>query len=342
MAQRFEAGKLQLMGEPLSLAEKVGYNPALSYAAYSVSDNGLLTTSRGMGSANSQLAWFDRGGKQLETVGEPASQIRAAISPDEKHVVVDRADPQTGTFDLWIIELARRITTRFTFDPSIDWHPVWSPDGARIVFTSDRDGVFELYEKSSSGAGKEELLLKSGLPKQPTDWSLDGRFLLYHQLDPKTNFDLWVLPLTGEKKPIPFLRTEFVERDASFSPDGRWIAYTSDESGKEEIYVQAFPASGSKRQISKGGGTRARWRQDGKELFYISADRNLMAVEVSAGATFRAGVAQPLFETGISSPFARFAVTANGQRFLVPAPIAAEASSSPATVVIDWTRGIKQ
>jgi Tol biopolymer transport system component/predicted Ser/Thr protein kinase len=343
MAQRFDAGKLQPAGEPRPVAEQVGQNFVSGLAMYSASENGLLvygssdaTASSGI---DSQLTWFDRTGKRLETIGESGINSRPQLSPDEKRVVVDRLDPRANNYDLWLIELERGIPTRFTFDPGNDWGPVWSPDGARIAFASNRLGNFDLYVKASSGAGKEELLLKTEQRKFPTDWSFDGRFLLYSQNDPKTNSDLWVLALS-DKKPTPFLRTEFNERDASFSPDGKWIAYTSDESGKDEIYVQTFPASGGKWQISTSGGSRARWRRDGKELFYLAADQKIMAVEVTTGAIFRAGVPKPLFETRITGPYVRFAVTANGQRFLLPAPVG-DAVPTPATVVINWTAGIK-
>jgi serine/threonine protein kinase/Tol biopolymer transport system component len=342
MAQRFDAGKLQLAGEPHLVAEHVPQNSVNGLAKYSVSENGLLvysSTFTGFGT-ESQLTWFDRTGKRLEAIEE--SGERPQLSPDEKQVVVDDIEPQAGTFDLWLIELARGgISSRFTLDPHNHWFPIWSPDGSQIAFSSNRDGNYNLYRKTSSGAGKEELLLQSNQRKDPTDWSADGHFLLYNQFDPKTNIDLWVLPLSGDKKPIPFLRTEYTERDASFSPDGKWIAYTSDELGKEEIYVQAFPASGAKWQISKNGGTRAKWRRDGKELFYLASDRKFMAVEVEAGAVFHKGVPKPLFETHISSTYGRFAVTANGQRFLVPAQMG-EPVATPATVVINWTAGIKR
>jgi Tol biopolymer transport system component len=293
-------------------------------------------------SSENQLTWFDRGGKRLATVGEPGSEFNPQLSPDEKQVVVDRAVPQTGSSDLLLIELARGIPSRFTFDQQMYRYPVWSPDGARIVFASNREGAYNLYAKLSTGAGKEELLLKSDRSKFPTDWSSDGRFLLYNQVDPKTNFDLWVLPLSGDKKPIPFQQTEFNELDGTFSPDGKWIAYNSDASGQQEVYVQTFPASGGKWQISNGGGSRAKWRRDGKELFYLAADRRIMAVEVIAGATFHTGAPQPLVETRISDPYlTHFAVTSDGQRFLVPTPIG-EVGPKPATVVINWMAGIKR
>jgi Tol biopolymer transport system component len=341
MAQHFDAGKLQLGGEPLPIAEGVGVSAAFNHAEYSVSESGLLVYgSTGIG-FQSQLTWFDRAGRRLTTLGEQSNgQLRLRLSPDETQLALDRIDNPTGTWDVWIIDLARGIPSRFTFDPGYDWYPVWSPDGARIAFTSNRTGNYDLYVKASSGAGREELLLKTEHAKFPTDWSPDGRFLLYDQVDPKTTSDIWVLEFP-DKKPALFFHTEFNERDASFSPDGKWIAYTSDESVKEEIYVQPFPASGGKRQISKGGGSRARWRRDGKELFYLAPDGKIMAVAVTTGATLQVGVPQPLFETHMSSLFARFAVTANGQRFLISVPVS-EAVATPVTVVINWTAGIKR
>jgi Tol biopolymer transport system component len=297
-------------------------------------------------SLETQLTWFDRGGKRLATVGEPGSGFSGGfspqLSPDEKQVVVDRFVPETGLFNLWLIEMASGISSRFTFDQQNNRTPVWSPDGARILFTSNREGAYNLYTKLSSGAGKEELLLKSDLTKFPTDWSSDGRFLLYNQTDPKTNYDIWVLPLFGNKQPIPLLRTEFNELDGAFSPDGKWIAYNSDASGQQEVYVQTFPASEGKWQISSGGGSRPKWRHDGKELFYLAADRRIMAVDVIPGATFRKGAPRPLVETRISDPYlTHFAVTRDGQRFLIPTPLS-DANAPPATVVINWTAGIKR
>jgi Tol biopolymer transport system component len=239
-------------------------------------------------------------------------------------------------------ELERGISTRFTFDPREDRAPVWSPDGSRVAFASNRGVSTDLYHKISSGAGNDELLLKSSDAKVPCDWSPDGRLLLYGELSSKTRSDLWVLPFSGDRKPISFLQTEFNEEDGAFSPDGKWIAYASDESGRYEVYVQTFPASGAKWQISKGGGTHPKWRGDGKELFYLGGiARTMMAVEVKAGATFQAGNPQPLFETRVPSPTVRYAVTRDGQRFLVPASIT-ETGPTPVTVVINWMAGIKR
>ena len=235
--------------------------------------------------------------------------------------------------------------SRFTFDPATDRDAVWSPDGSRIVFASNREGVTNLYLKPASGAGNEELLLKTDLTKAPTDWSADGRFIVYSIIDPKTKSDLWVLPLFGDQKPFPFLQTEFNERNGRFSPDGRWIAYASDESGAYQIYVQSFPTSGGKFPVSTNGGFFPTWRRDGKELFYVSPDRKMMAVEVKGeGATFERGVPKVLFDLRVRSfidPQARFAVTADGQKFLVNNTIG-ETTSAPIAVVLNWTADLKK
>src|SRR5207249_1138098 len=215
-----------------------------------------------------------------------------------------RVDPQAGSADIWLIELARNTPSRFTFDPANESAPVWSPDGSRIVFASNRDGVANMYQRLSNGTGNDEVLLKSTDPTGPYDWSPDGRFILFGELSPKTNGDLWLLPLFGDQKPAPFIQTEFTETQGRFSPDGRWVAYASNESGPYQVYVQSFPTSGGKWQVSTGGGAQPLWRRDGKELFYLAPDRKLMAVEVSgAGPTFVPGAPKPLFEARFSTLF---------------------------------------
>ncbi|MBA3716207.1 MAG: PD40 domain-containing protein, partial [Pyrinomonadaceae bacterium] len=205
-------------------------------------------------------------------------------------------------------------------------------------------GLTDLYQKATSGAGSDELLLKSNDPKFPADWSSDGRFILYRSRDPKTKEDIWVLPLEGDRQPFPLLQTEFNESQARFSPNGKWIAYTSDESGTTQVYVQSFPAAGSKWPVSTGGGNQPRWRRDGRELFYL-ADGKLMAVEVKTEGTFEAGVPKPLFVIHGPievTPFAiSYAVTADGQRFLVRS-VVEQASTTPITVVVNWAAEVKR
>ena len=346
MAQPFDPAKLRLSGGPFPVVEQVGYNSSYYLASFSVSENGVLVYDSGGRAQNEQLVWLDRTGKRLGTVGELADRLRLpSLSLDDKQVAVSRFDPKARNYDLWIIELGRGIPTRFTFDPKDDSNPVWSPDGRYIVFSSNREGVSNLYRKLSSGAGKDELLLKSGQNIFPTDWSPDGRFLLYTSPNPKTKVDLWVLPhpggTPGEKKPVPFLQTESVEALGVFSPDGKWVAYQSDESGTFEIYVQTFPSTGAKWQVSKSGGTIPKWPREGKELFYLGADGKLTVVEVKTGSTFQAGTPQPLFETRETDFFGRYAVARDGQRFLMSTPVG-EAGPTPATVVINWMAGIKR
>jgi Tol biopolymer transport system component len=242
MAQPFDPVRLQLSGGPFPVADHVAYSSALRDAVFSVSENGLLVYDPTDTARYDQLVWFDRTGKRLATVGEAGGYFSPTVSPDEKQVAVARLDPQTRTSDLWFIEPQRGISTRFTSDPKDEGNPVWSPDGRSIVFASNRENTFNLYRKTSSGSGKDELLLKSDHPKLPTDWSTDGRFLLYDDQDPKTKRDIWVLPLSGDRTPIPFLQTEFNELAGVFSPDGKLVAYQSDQSGQYEVYVQTFPA----------------------------------------------------------------------------------------------------
>ena len=230
---------------------------------------------------------------------------------------------QSGNADIWIMELARGTLTRFTFDPVRDLSPIWSPDGSRIIFALHRDGTPNLYLKAASGAGNDEPLLKSDHRKIPFDWSADGKFILYQELNPKTGFDLWVLPLSGEERPFPFLQTQFDERQGRFSPDGKWIAYTSNESGTWQVYVnRSFTFSGGKWQVSTNGGAQPQWRRDGKEIFYLSPDRKLMTVDVQGnGPTFEAGVPKAMFElriqsVGLPGPRNFYVAAGDGQRFL--------------------------
>ena len=343
MAQAFDADKLQLSGEPFPVAEQIGYDVASFQTFFSVSQTGVLVYSGGS-YGNSQLTWIDRGGKEIGLLAGPGNFIRPWLSPDGKRVAVDGVDPQ-GNRDLWLIDLTTGKPTRFTFDPAQDLFAVWSPDGSRIVFSSDQEGPRHIYQKAATGAGQEELLLKTDQNKFPTDWSADGRFIAYVAYDLKTKLDIWVLPLFGDLKPIPFLQTNFNERNARFSPDGRWIAYTSDESGINQIYVQGFPTLGSKQQVSTNGGYFLAWRRDGTELFYVANDKKMMAVEVKEeNGTFKSGAPKPLFDfrgPSFNAAVAQFAVTSDGQKFLVANSIA-EPTSAPIAVVLNWMADLKR
>jgi Tol biopolymer transport system component len=301
----------------------------------------LIHSSSGS-SADQQPGWFDRAGKPLGLIGSPGGYLNFGLSPDEDRVALARFDRQTGTPDIWLLDLARGIESRFTFDPAPELFPLWSPDEERIVWLSIREGLFSLHRKASSGAGQEELLLRSDHQKHPTDWSGDGRFIVYQDNDPKTKWDVWVLPLDGERNPFPFAQTRFNETNGRFSPNSKWIAWTSDDSGSNEVYVQAFQNPEGRRQISIKGGDHPRWRRDGKELFYIAADGKLMAVEVKSGAGFESGAPKELFDMrSIRAMGGNYAVTGDARRFLVMTSIE-EATPAPFTVVLNWTADLNR
>jgi Tol biopolymer transport system component len=227
----------------------------------------------------------------------------------------------------------------------VDNDPVWSPDGASIAFASNRDGgVFNLYRKNSAGTGEEELLLKTPNNKIIDDWSADGRYILYEEVDPKNKEDLWVLPLFGDRKPIKFMGTPFNEWLASFSPDGHWIAYTSDESGRSQVYVQSFPTASGKWQVSTtASGSGPRWRHDSKEIFYDGAGP-MMAVDLTGtvpGGQFKAGTSQQLFTGLMNLPPHNFDLSADGKRFLVVSGRDLAGAPSPIVVVLNWKLGLK-
>ena len=306
-AQAFDPVRLDLTGSPSPVAERVAVDVRTSQASLSASASGPIAyRDRSASGADRQFAWFDRSGKELGKAGDPdnAGPQGPSISPDGRRVALERA--ANGNRDVWLLDLVRGVLSRFTFDVANDAYPVWSPDGTRIAFTSSRKGPYDLYQKPTAGAGTEELLLATAQGKQPVDWSPDGRFLLYRSrsLNPKLDFDfdLWALPLDGDRKPFPVVQTNFEERDGQFSPDGKWIAYQSNESGSVEIYVAPFPGPGGKTIVSTGGGAQVRWRRDGRELFYIAPDGRLMAVPIglaSNGQALEAGVPVPLFVTRV-------------------------------------------
>jgi Tol biopolymer transport system component len=253
-------------------------------------------------------------------------------------------------------DLEHGTESRFTFHASSNRFPVWSPDGGRVVFASDRNVHYDLYQRASNGAGQDEIVFQSGTIKYPYDWSRDGRFLIFMSIEPKTKDDLWALPLTGDRKPIPLLQSEFNERMGQLSPDGRWLAYVSDESGRAEVYVQPFTAGAApgsdkpvtgKWPISKGGGWQPRWRGDGKELFYL-ADRKLMAVEIkTSGGGFDHGPSQALFTLRFNPSSAgqylyRYVPSAEGKRFLVGTEPGESTDAPPLTVVVNWLAGVKK
>jgi eukaryotic-like serine/threonine-protein kinase len=346
MAQSFDARQLEPVGDPIPMAEHLG--SYRDFGFFSASANGVLVYRTG-GGGDSQFTWFDRQGKVLGTAGEQGLYRTPALSPDGRRAAVSLRDSQNGKLVLWLFDFSRGTSTRFTFGSSSATSPIWSPDGNRIIFMSKPSGVYDLYQKPANGATDEELLLKSSENKVPTSFSHDGRFLLYLSVDPKTKDDLWVLPLGGDKKPFPFLQTEFNEVDGQFSPDGRWVAYVSDESGRNEIYVRTFSPDSTaaasdtagKWQVSYGGGTDPRWSADGKELYYMTPDWKLMAVEVTTNPVFQAGAAKLLFQAPQQTSVTVGDYTVDGKRFLFLAP-AGQTAPAPFTVVLNWQAGLKK
>jgi|ERR1700754_1680402 len=344
VAHRFDTQKLELQGDPIPIAEDVGFD-ATSYQGYfSASDDGVVVHHSGSAGLT-QLTWSDRTGKQLGVIDEPADQGDLELSPDDDRLAFRRVDNRTGSISIWLIDLARGTASRFTFGKTSDFSPIWSPEGSRIVFSTLRDGPPNLYQKLSSSAGNDEPFAKSPVPNLSFDWSRDGRHIIYGVVDPKTSWDLWTLPVDDTSKPVPFLLTNFDERGAKFSPNGRWVAYESNESGTNEVCVRPFPATPGKWQVSTSGGQQPRWRRDGKELFYLSADHKLMSVEVSTdGSTFEHRTPTALFGTrvgGIDTPGDYYDVTADGQRFILNNRVA-EAAFTPITVVLNWTADLKR
>jgi Tol biopolymer transport system component/DNA-binding winged helix-turn-helix (wHTH) protein len=351
MAQLFDAKRLELKGDPLPVADELETVAGITGtgsvgAAFSLSDTGMLAYHQGRGYGVSELVWLDRTGKRLGIVGDPAIYTNPALSPDEKKLSISRLDPETRTRDIWIFDLERETSSRFTFDPADDLNPTWSPDGNRIAFTSDRKGHRDIYQRSASSTGQDELLIEATKGDQVAieDWSGDGKTILFNGLGQKSHaVNIWMLPLYGNRKPFPVIESPFETRNARLSPDGRWIAYSSNESGKFEVYIQSFPPSGGKWQVSNNGGEEPTWRRDGKELFYLAGDNRLMAVDVKTESGFHAGIPKPLFEIRRTSALRRnhYVVAANGQRFLAVS-LLQETTSSHITVVTNWMAGLKR
>jgi Tol biopolymer transport system component len=347
LAQPFDDSTLKLSGEPVRVAEQIAFDGAAT--GFSVSENGVLAYRTGSGNQNLQLAWVDRNGKVIETTGIPAGYLGPDLSPDGKRIAIHRHEGSGG--DVWIVETPGGKTSRLTFDASQEnSHPIWSSDGSHIAFGSRRNGKWGIYLKPSDGTGNEELLVESELVILPMSWSTDGKFIAYWVSDPKTGSDVWALPLTADRKSLSILQTPFNEQHPQFSPDAKWIAYESDAAGRFEIYVESFPPGGGKWQISSNGGLFPRWRRDGKELFYMDATSfgKMVAVAVNVtGSKFESSAPRPLFDSGYinslvsghSGEWNTYAVSADGQRFLIPRPesnFTTTLTNTPITVVLNW------
>ena len=342
MAQRLDLSKLELTGDPFQVMEGVSANPGSGEVGLSTSKTGALAYMAGRYAGGRKLIWIDRSGKVEGTVGAPALYENPRLSPDGKRLAIYKPD---GGGDIWVQDLERDVSTRFTFDPGSDNVPVWSPDGSRIAFVSNRDGgVFNIYQRNYGGTGDDELLLKTPNHKLLNDWSADGRYLLYQEDDPNTKTDVWALPLFGDRQPFRIVGTPFTERQASFSPDGRWIAYASDEGGVLQVFIQSFPASGGKSQISSIRGSSPRWRPDGKELFY-DRQGQVTAVDLSgtvAGSLLKAGTPRGLFRGLQNYQPHNYDVAADGRFLVLSATGAVPGEVTPIIVMFNWQSGRKR
>ena len=340
VAQRFDPSKLEVSGDPIPLAPGVsGTNPG----DFSVSAAGALAYMATQSVGSDQMLWVDRKGVELSQEGPPGNYREMALSPDGTKVAYMATDGLQ--FDIWVRDLRRGVAMRLTTDPGNDVWPAWSPDGTRIAFSTDRAGPFALMQKSSSGTGTEEMLLADRtINLGAMQWTPDGRYLAYAHIPSGGNSDIKLLPIQGERKPVDVFVEKAMETQPAFSPDGRFVAYRSDESGRNEIYVQPFPPTGAKWTISTQGGAGPQWRGDGKELFYRAPDETTYAVPITLAPTFDAGRPVALFKRRLElsgNVRNRYVASADGQKFLLNALID-DKSEIPFSVVLNWQQLLRQ
>ena len=341
VAQPLDPRNYVLSGEPRLLTEEVLFFPQVMRAVFDASRGNVLVAQTGKGAHLSQLTWYDRSGKPTGTVGKPGWYNNLHLSPDGHRVSADETDPDGRNIDIWVHDPAREASTRLTFDPALDQTPVWSPDGKKIMFSSNRGGKFSFYLKNSDGSGSEQEVADAGFALfNPWDWSRDGKYLLARKSN-ELEYMTW-----PERVIKPLLQAKWTIRNAQFSPDGRWIAYASNETGTMEIYVSPFPSVNGKWQVSTGGGQEPKWRGDGKELFYLSSDGKIMAAPVTSGASFEAGPPVALFQTHRRQPMSSqdtfsYDVSQDGQRFLVATRLD-EANAAPLSIVLNWASAMEK
>ncbi|MFY9979246.1 MAG: protein kinase [Candidatus Sulfotelmatobacter sp.] len=337
-AQNFDLGNFKLTGEAVPIFTDIGFSPRISKAVYAVSDKGLLVAQKAGESAVSQLVWFDRAGHEAGVATKSGFYGNIELSPGGKWVASDTTDPGSLNTDIYLYNVNSGETKRLTFDPAIDSMPTWSPDEKQLVFADNREAQFDLYLKNSDGSQEEKRIPQDGPDRFPNDWSHDGKYILYER-----GADLWYVNVQDQKA-AEFLKAASTLRTGRFSPDGKWVAYASSESGKWEIYVTSFPEGDGKWQVSNAGGTEPRWRGDGKELFYLSPDNKMMSVSVKTGANFDAGTPAALFQAyprefvATSEQFF-YDVTRDGQKFLINTQL--KSAKTPISVVLNWSSMLK-
>jgi Tol biopolymer transport system component/predicted Ser/Thr protein kinase len=338
LAHRFDDRTGRLEGDASPIAENVDYFSPIGIAGFSVSSNGVLAyhASDSIG----QITRITRAGVQTGTVAAPAGYKNIRLSPDGKRLAFDRSEPRTNATDVHVFDLARGTDTRVTSAAGSEFAPIWSPDGRRLVFAWDKDAPPYLHQLVlDSGTAAQPLVRPSDAVDTPGDFHPDGTFVAYEVSDAVTAQDVWILPMTGDRSPTAFVNTRFNETAPRFSPDGRWIAYVSDEAGQPDVYVRAFPGPGESHRISSGGGSQPRWRRDGKELFYVVGQR-LMAVPVSATAYFDAGVAKELFDRK-PARIIDYDIAADGQSFLINGEVTGP-ETKPFNIVVNWLAALRR
>jgi len=311
-------------------------------AVFSVSGEGKLAYQTGTDTAAFSLDWYDRKGVKTGSLGDKADYRELAISPDGKKVAVSMADVQSGGWEIWVYEIERNLRTRVTFDPGQDQEPIWFPDSSRLAYRATRKGNADIYAKSLTGVSTEELLLQSPKTQSAMDWTPDEKFLAFYQVENSGGPDIWALPAAGDRKPFPLLTTQFVEVGGKFSRDGKWLLYTSDESGQFENYVVPFPNPTRKFQISKGGGGFAFWRRDGKEIIYQGPEGKLMAVSISLSRdTLVAGEPKPLFDGPLGGSNSLWGITPDAQKILTISS-GAQQHTRPLQLIVNWPGKLKK
>jgi serine/threonine protein kinase len=339
MAQRFDTGSLELRGDAAPAAEQV--DSILGFGSWGVSQNGVLVYTSGT-SVNTQLTWYDHLGKASDAGGTPGIGLTASLSPDASTIAYERMDKSSINSDIWLLD-ARGSESRFTFGGGFNAYPVWSPDGSEIAYYGLRGGTGSVYIKPRSGSGEEKAVPQVPGFDFPLDWSRDRQFIVMGVSDPKTKMDIWIAPMSGDQKPFVYLNTKFNETSAKLSPNGRWLAYVSDETNRNEVYLQTFPKPGGEIHVSNAGGIRPLWSRDGKELYYVSPDQKLMSVELKAtGDSVQPGAAKVLFPVRMPGSAGGFVydVSKDG-RFIIPTP-AQSAAAVPFTVIVNWTADLKK
>jgi Tol biopolymer transport system component len=341
MAVSFDPRRLNVAGPAVPVVEGVLQSPVSGAAQYSISSTGsLVYVPGGVQSAQSKLVWVSRNGAEQSLASPAHTYLTPHLSPDGREVAVTIMEQETQT---WLYDLSRETLTRFTFEGNYNLIPVWTPDGKRIAFESNKEGPPNLFWGMADGGGGLERLTTSDYVNAPFSWSPDGQLLAFIELNPTTGFDIWVLRLS-DRKAQPFLRTRFNETAPRFSPDGRWLAYISDESGRFEVYVQPYPGPGGKWQISTEGGMEPVWNPNGRELFYRNGNK-MMAVDITTQSSFTASKPRMLFEGPYELPpvpIANYDVSSDGQRFLMLKPSEEEAAPTQINVVLNWFEELKQ